>query len=461
MKKIIFIMLSISVVCLLLFFIIYGQNQHIVIENTKTKKNIINTNALTMMYETEAGSGEYQVSTDTTWPQDGYIFNETLSKCENGGTLFWNNETNKVIMQSNTSDRCYVYFDVDVNTLADVCSGGEKLAQCIKNFYNTFGEGEDGLYYHDGQGEYGDLEAYYNSYRYSGANPNNYVCFGSDAATCPEDNLYRIIGVFGNQVKLIKNSRLGAAYASSGDWKNNSINMDLLNGTYLESLGNWENFIANTTWNVTYQSSVGNLKNINIVEEPYDFDNILYSAKIGLIYLSDYGYAASPEYWNTHMSQYADSISSNWLSKMINSWTIVSMDENQVYVIDAENNIRNFPILFSGQVIFPAFYLNYSVIYSDGKGSVNNPYRISLEKQDTFNFFIDDKEYTAEAGMTWYDWIVSDYNVDNFYIDFEYNKEPGISNSNVLFGNGERVYDSETLEDVFGGEKIIEGYYTT
>ena len=41
-----------------------------------------------------------------------------------------------------------------------------------------------------------------NSYRYAGANPNNYVCFGSTANTCPSKNLYRIIGVFGDQVKL-------------------------------------------------------------------------------------------------------------------------------------------------------------------------------------------------------------------------------------------------------------------
>ena len=31
-----------------------------------------------------------------------------------------------------------------------------------------------------------------NSYRYAGANPNNYVCFGSTASTCPSANLYRI-----------------------------------------------------------------------------------------------------------------------------------------------------------------------------------------------------------------------------------------------------------------------------
>lgn len=30
------------------------------------------------------------------------------------------------------------------------------------------------------------------------------MCFASDAEVCPDDNLYRIIGVFENNVKLIK-----------------------------------------------------------------------------------------------------------------------------------------------------------------------------------------------------------------------------------------------------------------
>lgn len=70
-------------------------------------ESVINTNnTLTMMLETEAGSGEYVLSNDTTWPQDGYVFNETLSKCENGGTLSWDSETNKVFMQTNGSAMC-------------------------------------------------------------------------------------------------------------------------------------------------------------------------------------------------------------------------------------------------------------------------------------------------------------------------------------------------------------------
>ena len=108
-------------------------------------------------------------------------------------------------------------------TLADVCTGGESLASCITSLYNERGEeGANGLYYHDGVGTYTNAteEAGDNSYRYSGSNPNNFVCFGSDSAECENDNLYRIIGVFNNEVKLIKydyaNSNM---LGTDGDYK--------------------------------------------------------------------------------------------------------------------------------------------------------------------------------------------------------------------------------------------------
>ena len=177
----------------------YNQKKE-VLENNKSNNYLINSNAVTMMYETGAGSGEYQTTTDTTWPQEGYIFNERLSGCENGGTLSWNSETNKVTMQSNISDRCYVYFDVKKPILfADYI---------INEVYVS--DGVNGLYYHDGVGTYTNAsqEAGDNSYRYSGANPNNYICFGSDADICPEDSLYRIIGIFENKVKIIQIKRV-------------------------------------------------------------------------------------------------------------------------------------------------------------------------------------------------------------------------------------------------------------
>ena len=65
----------------------------------------------------------------------------------------------------------------------------QTLASYITSLYTT--DGANGLYLHDGIGTYtnANLEVGDNSYRYAGVNPNNYVCFGSDEATCPTDNL--------------------------------------------------------------------------------------------------------------------------------------------------------------------------------------------------------------------------------------------------------------------------------
>lgn len=88
-------------------------------------------------------------------------------------------------------------------------------------------QGENGLYYHDSSLANGAGD---NSYRYAGPSDttNNFVCFGSDAATCPTDNLYRIIGVFGENnhgvsgqqlVKLIKyDYAKSALLGTSGDY---------------------------------------------------------------------------------------------------------------------------------------------------------------------------------------------------------------------------------------------------
>ena len=84
-------------------------------------------------------------------------------------------------------------------TLADFCSNGDNLGNCIVNYYNGLNTASN-IYYHDANLTNGAGD---NSYRFAGANPNNYVCFGSDDAICPTENLYRIIGVFGDKVKLI------------------------------------------------------------------------------------------------------------------------------------------------------------------------------------------------------------------------------------------------------------------
>ena len=271
-------------------------------------------------------------------------------------------------------------------TLADVCPEGGNLASCIQTYYTTYGEETGGLYYHDGVGTYAnaDQEAGDNSYRYAGANPNNYVCFGSDAASCPNDNLYRIIGVFGNQVKLIKNIGIGYNYwsgsrsSTSNTWSSSTLNTGTLNGTYLNGLGStWSNLIATTNWKVggMLYSETNTAKQYYTTELGSSSSSTTYSAKIGLMYVSDLGYAADPSYWTTEM--YNDYIFSSWLAD-ITEWTISRVSDASDYAFISDyGRIMNHNLV-NRCVVRPSFYLESSVEFSSGDGSEQSPYRIKI-----------------------------------------------------------------------------------
>lgn len=115
LSGILFIIIIISV---LVYFNKNNNDLENVLQNKKYNETI------SMMLETASGSGEYEKTTASEWPTDGYIFNTELSKCENGSTLSWDAENNKVVMSGNTSDKCYVYFD-KVNIITFTINGTE------------------------------------------------------------------------------------------------------------------------------------------------------------------------------------------------------------------------------------------------------------------------------------------------------------------------------------------------
>ena len=352
----------------------------------KNESQIKNTNMLTMMLETEAGTGIYEEVTQSEWPQEGYVFNETLSKCENGGTITYNEATQKINMKSNTSDKCYVYFDIAEYTFAEYV---------INNIYTT--DGANGLYYHDGTGTYTNAseEAEDNSYRYSGANLNNYVCFGSDAATCPNDNLYRIIGLFdddkdGNyNIKLIKNTNLGYFAWNSGNdntW-NATIKPDIyttLNESYYNALSSeWQSLInENQIWQVggmnwTVSNTAKQYYGIEVGNDQIGFEETM---AIGLMYVSDYGYAASPENWQTALYSYNNVTikNNNWLYLGDFDWTIsrslnftgdafIVNYTGYTYINDVDDNYA----------IRPVFYLKSNATLMNGMGTSSDPYHIT------------------------------------------------------------------------------------
>ena len=273
-------------------------------------------------------------------------------------------------------------------TLAEVCNG-KTFANCLTTELYT-GDGANDLYYHDGVGSYtnADQEAGDSSYRYSGANPNNYVCFGATGADCQnEDNQYRIIGVFDGQVKLIKATSYGKyAWNEYLDNSWSAINKPsiytTLNTTYYNTLGSeWQNLIAETTWQVggMTQNNSYTTKQYYDVEVGTGQSGYEETMKIGLMYVSDYGYGASPEKWTTAL--YEENYGTdNWLYLDSNDWFIscltVSMS-NAFFVKSNNGGSVNNTTVSNALAVRPSFSLESSVVLTGGTGTASDPYRIS------------------------------------------------------------------------------------
>ncbi len=271
--------------------------------------------------------------------------------------------------------------------LADVCSNGTNFATCLKNYYNAAGVEMSGMYYHTSSLANSAAD---NSYRYAGANPNNYVCFGSDAASCPSANLYRIIGVFGNEVKLIKSTSYGSYAWDSGNsniW-NSSTKPDIrttLNSTFLGTLSStWQNKIATHAYKVGGMA----LDDSYTAKEYYNTEvgssssSTTDSMKIGLMYVSDYGFAASNNYWTKRLYDY-DRVARNsdWMYLGSYEWTIShdSNDSGYVFFVYVKGKVGYFSGGGPGNnwAVRPVFYLTSSTTYVSGSGTSTDPIRIN------------------------------------------------------------------------------------
>ena len=268
-KKKVIIPIIGGIVILSVFLIIYFNNKNPVLKEENTKSELFS-----YMIETSAGSGDYEMATDNKWPGEGYVFNESLSGCENGSKLTWNDETKSVTLKANISDKCYLYFDIEPPDVTLVTNNTDNVfnpttpatLNCVgsnsiynqkyqrievasienqyttcnltyqtpssKNYLNTYITSLAGQTQGDGR------VVNENSYRYEGKNPNNYIWFNNE--------LWRIIGVFDsashgqsgqNLVKIIRNESIGGLAwhkSNTNDWTASSL-MNLLNGAYLNS----------------------------------------------------------------------------------------------------------------------------------------------------------------------------------------------------------------------------------
>ena len=290
--------------------------------------------------------------------------------------------------------------------ISEACSNGQNLADCIKSTYSY----DSTLYYHDSSLTNGAGD---NSYRYAGASErvNNFVCFGSNENSCPTDNLYRIIGVFGNNVKLIKydyanwnllgtdgdyqgtgngyfwnyknNTSINNGYGSN-EWGTSLFNKINLNKNYLNNIGTtWSNLIEDTTWKVSgHTTDIVTPKAMFTAEitnatKTYGPENG--TSKVGLMYASDYGFAAAPSAWTTNLHSYnSSSITSvNWMNinMKIYEWTITPYSSYSDVVFLLTNSGYLFSSVASGRnyVSRPVLYLKASVNYVSGSGTAADP----------------------------------------------------------------------------------------
>lgn len=118
--------------------------------NSPKKKDL-----MSLMLETEQGSGMYEASKTGEWPDGEYVFNKELSKCENGGELSWDNEKNQVVMVGNSSDKYYLYFNIDTSvtinsftvtnteTAITITMDAQSTNGAIAKYYYSIDDGEN------------------------------------------------------------------------------------------------------------------------------------------------------------------------------------------------------------------------------------------------------------------------------------------------------------------------------
>lgn len=221
--------------------------------------------------------------------------------------------------------------------------------------------------------------------RYVGSNANNYVSFNGE--------IFRIIGVFNGQLKIMRNDFYGTelAWDTSGgkNWSSSSLR-SWLNSTYLNSL------------NSTYRNMIDTSHIWYVGENRYDGTKAsAYSLSlastwvgaIGLIDVSDYVYASTDTRGDTDIAGLEDSgttsvhgyvSNDNWMAKralgsgvesaewLINPFNIRTDSALRIYYHrpswGLSTTLHNFR---------PSMYLKSSIKITGGTGTSSNPYILS------------------------------------------------------------------------------------
>ncbi len=296
---------------------------------------------------------------------------------------------------SGSSESVKNYICLDGTSTENECSSDADLYRIIGLFPNDIGEYEMKLIKYD-----------YATKEELGAETTQGGAYGDDYSYT-KDN-YK-----GNNAANIASYYW--SYTGSGAYNNmwqysnlNKINLnDYYINTYLAKVSGLSEHITEHTWTTGGFSSSGTPKQVynqelgieklqvgarNCFNDDYTKgsracteDDLSYKdAKIGLMYLSDYGYAAYPEAWNlnvTNSDEYDSNIvkENNWMYMGLDEWTISRRSDhgNDAWsVIDSGNaKISSGVVLNYG--VRPVFYLDSSTKIASGEGTHDNPFRLS------------------------------------------------------------------------------------
>ena len=258
--------------------------------------------------------------------------------------------------------------------------------------------------------------------RYHGSNPNNYVSFNNE--------LWRIIGVFGDNVKLIRKDSLGdLSWDSSESSVNNGygvnewsqadlqvyLNTMYYGGTTVTCYGRYNNgtkTCPTNTLDETSKSLIDNhIWNTGAIEYNTRTDTLaFYSAErgnetgkictggqwcndtvtrttewtgyIGLPYVTDWAYASSESVCETNMQKKDSSNllvckNNNWMQRNTWAWYLSPSADgsyaNYAWAVSGDGYASNYSAANS-LVVVPSIYLKSNVLIESGNGTSSNPY---------------------------------------------------------------------------------------
>ena len=266
-----------------------------------------------------------------------------------------------------------------------------------------------------------DLDA--GNIRYYGTSPNNYMYF--NCKTYPDTNceLWRIIGVFDNRLKIMRNESIGklafdqdknddsSKNTYDNDWSTATL-QKLLNGSYYNGSGT----IIYYSNNYGMDSTTLNMNNIglknditrNMIDEMiwnlggwnsmslysnqiYGYERgtkvyagrpTIWSGKIGLIYASDYGYSNDLSKCTQTLTKYNDATckGNTWLlyKESILLLTHSSGSNNTKWDALYNGSFVGGSLTLDANYILPTLYLVPNIKIVGGTGTSDNPYKLSV-----------------------------------------------------------------------------------